>query len=168
VRLSGYAAAAFSEGTLCGRCAILNPSPEYVLREFYAAWARKDFDAMFGYCADDVAYAVYLPRGLLPFVGEAQGAITMRAVLEGILETFAVVSFSPYGIAMLGQTGRGQVDFSYRHRASGLILDSVMRHEVMIERGQITCMREYHDAGRMRAFMRLATARGEWAIGNRQ
>jgi uncharacterized protein len=137
---------------------MLNPSAEYVLREFYARWARADTDGAMAYCADDVVFAMYLPRDVVPFGGEAQGKVAMRTVLDAILRDFAHVYFIPVGITMIGQLARAQVRFCFRHRASALELDGVMRHEVVIEAGQINMVREYHDTERIRAFMMLAAS----------
>ncbi len=136
---------------------MLNPSPEYVLRELYAARARGDIEAMLRYCSDDVIFAMYLPRDVVPFGGEAHGKPAGRAAMHSIAKHFALVYFLPVGIVMLGQLARAQVRYCFRHRASALELDGVMRHEVLIEHNLITCMREYHDTERIRAFMRLAT-----------
>ncbi len=134
---------------------VLNPSPEYVLREYYAAWSQVDTEAALRYCTRGVIYELLLPRDVVDFGGEARGKHRMRRTLNAMLRDFEVIAIRPQCIVALGNQGRAQVAFRFRHRQSGLELDGVLRHEVVFELGRIACMREYHDVERFRAFMRL-------------
>ena len=137
---------------------MLYHGPEYILRECYAAWSRADYDAALSYCSDDVVFAMYLPKDVVPFGGEAHGLEEFRGCLKAILKDFEHVYYRPLNIVVSGQFGRAQIHFCFRHRATGRELDGVMRHEVMIKDNKIASMREYHDTERIRAFMQLTAA----------
>jgi ketosteroid isomerase-like protein len=109
---------------------------ETVLRAFYSAWSRTDVEAALRHCADDVVYTVYLPFDILPFEGEAQSRWELSQIMRGILRNFVIVRFVPLGVTVFGHLAHAQVQFCFRHRASGLELDGVMRHEVMFHSGR--------------------------------
>jgi ketosteroid isomerase-like protein len=137
---------------------VLNPSPEYVLREFYAAFAAGDIERALDYCDRDIAYIKNRPRFVVPFGDETHGRNAMRATMGSIWAHFIVRLFTPGGIGMVGNLARAQVRFHYRHRVSGHEFEGTLRHEVVIEHAQITCIREYQDTERIHAFMQLVRA----------
>ena len=135
-----------------------NPGPEYVLREFYAAWLGGDYERSLNCFADDVVVAQYLPRDVFAFGGESQGLAELRDRMLAFLSQFELLDYRPLNIVIQPPLARAQIYFRIRHKASGQKLDGVLRQEAVIENNRITCLREYHDCERFLAFMQLATA----------
>ncbi|MGE3064168.1 MAG: nuclear transport factor 2 family protein [Hyphomicrobiaceae bacterium] len=126
-----------------------------ILLAGYAAWAAGDLDAMLTTFSEDVLFIVHLPRDVVPFAGEHRGKATLRAILRQILETFEIVYYSAAQIAPESDRRHSQVDFLYRHRATGLEYEGSTRHIWRVERHQIVYFEEYHDTERMRSYFNL-------------
>ena len=62
---------------------------------------------------------------------------------------------TPFNIHDEGDRVRLQVEFMYRHRASGEPLSGIFRLVLQFRDGEIIRGDEYHDRARIEAFMRL-------------
>lgn len=133
----------------------MRDDPEGVLEAAIAAYVIGDLDANAAYFAPDARFAIYIDPDLLPFAGEVSGRDKIRKVAESVASTFELLQYDIKSISSQGTTVRCQAVFRYRHRASGECIDGVERIEAEIENGLIVTYREYHDADRIRAFLRL-------------
>jgi ketosteroid isomerase-like protein len=68
---------------------------------------------------------------------------------------FELQRYVPRNITSREDVARCQIEYAFRHRASGEIIDGVLRVVAQITDGRIVRFREYHDRERIRAFMRL-------------
>jgi ketosteroid isomerase-like protein len=65
------------------------------------------------------------------------------------------VLFRPFAVRVDGNVSYNQVEFMYRHRATGEMLSGRFRLVLHFEGNVIRRIEEYHDAERVNAFMRL-------------
>jgi ketosteroid isomerase-like protein len=118
-------------------------------------YASGDHDAFMALLPDDVVYALYLDEAQVPFAGETRGKALMRERIDEMHRAFEYVLFRPFGVRVEGNVSHNQVEFMYRHRVSGEMLNGRFRLVVRFEGNIIRRIEEYHDAERVNAFMRL-------------
>ncbi len=128
---------------------------EGVLEAGLSAYSLGDLEAASAYFAEDAVYAIYIDQQILPFGGEVIGRNAILRQWHEIARAFELVQHSPKIISCQDDVVRGQVQFAFRHRRSGAIIDGVLRIVAQVEHGKIVRLREYHDQERIRAFMRL-------------
>jgi ketosteroid isomerase-like protein len=120
-----------------------------------STYAAGDLDAFMGMLTDDIAYALYLDEAVITFAGETRGKAPFRERLAQMHQAFEYLLYRPIGVFTAGHTVRGQVEFMYRHRATHETLSGRFRLVVTVDGELVSRIEEYHDAERVRAFMRL-------------
>lgn len=121
-----------------------------------ATYARGDVEGMLSSVAEDVEYALYLEESELPFAGTSVGKDVLRTRINMMQDAFDYILFRLFPGRVVDRTMHNQVEFMYRHRASGEILDGRFRFLLTVgDAGLVTHIAEYHDAERVKAFMRL-------------
>ncbi len=131
------------------------PGPLEIVEQFNAAWADGNIEAAVALLADDAVYELHISNEVLPFGGETAGRTNIEAVLRQIRAEWEYILYRPRALAHDGDTVRFQVEFMYRHRASGDVLSGRFRLVMRIEDGLIKRADEYHDRAKVEAFMRL-------------
>jgi ketosteroid isomerase-like protein len=119
------------------------------------AYASGDVEGMMAVLAEDVEYVLFLDESVVPFAGATRGKDQMRARIGQMHQDFDYVLFRPFGGTVVGNRMHNQVEFIYRHRASGETLSGRFRIVITVGGGFVTHIEEYHDAERIKAFMRL-------------
>lgn len=133
----------------------MRSDPEGILEAGLKAYSLGDLPAAAAYFAEDAVYAIYIDKAILPFGGEVVGRSPMLRLWQDLLVPFELVHHAPRNISCDEDIVRCQVNFAFRHRASGEVIDGVLRIVAQVKDGQIVRYREYHDQDRLRAFMRL-------------
>jgi ketosteroid isomerase-like protein len=126
-----------------------------LLEGAYAAWAARDLSSTLACFAEDVVFAIHLPRDVVPFAGEVRGRDELAKRLQAILDDFDFLAYQPQQITSQGLHFHSQVYFHYRHKATGLDYEGTMRHVWLIVGDRIVHFEEFHDAERVRAFFAL-------------
>ncbi len=126
-----------------------------VYKDFARAWAAGDFEQTLHHIAPDAVYTLYISEEQLPFAGETVGRDAIEGALRAIRQQFEYLLYRPQNIVADGDIVRSQVEFMYRHRASGEILSGRFRIIFKIIDEKIVRADEYHDRARIEAFMRL-------------
>jgi ketosteroid isomerase-like protein len=134
---------------------LLHPAPAEVVTKFNAAWEAGDIEAALSFIADDAVYELHVSNEVLPFGGEAVGHAAIETALRRIRADWDYILYRPMALAGAGDIVRFQVEFMYRHRASGQVLNGRFRLVMRIENGLIKRADEYHDRAKVEAFMRL-------------
>ena len=119
------------------------------------AWVDGDLERMLSHVAKDVIYTRYLAEAEVPFAGETRGKPAVRAALQLMRQTFHYILFRRFPLIIEGVKARHQVEFMYRHITNGEMLTGRFRIVWTVESGLIQRSDEYHDAERIKAFMRL-------------
>jgi ketosteroid isomerase-like protein len=134
---------------------LLQPTPIEVVKEFNTAWAQGNTEDAIAYLAEDAAYALHISGDVLSHGGEHIGREKIATVLRTIREEFEYILYRPLQLTADGDTVRYQVEFMYRHRASGEVLNGRFRMVMQVTDGLILRADEYHDRAKVEAFMRL-------------
>jgi ketosteroid isomerase-like protein len=130
-------------------------SPLDIVARFNKAWAAGDIDAAMAVVGEDAVYRLHLSNDVLPFGGVTEGKTALEATLRKVREDFDYILYRPMSLNADGETVRFQVEFMYRHRASGQTLEGRFRHVMTVREGRIVCTEEYHDRAKVEAFMRM-------------
>ncbi|OYW55352.1 MAG: hypothetical protein B7Y80_13700 [Hyphomicrobium sp. 32-62-53] len=133
----------------------MRSDPEGILEAAFQAYAMGDLPAAAAYFAEDVIYAIYIDKDVLPFGGEVIGRAAILKVWQDIRLQFENLEYAPRIVSCDDDIVRCQINFAFRHRTSGEVIDGVLRIVAQVANGQIVRYREYHDQERLRAFMRL-------------
>jgi ketosteroid isomerase-like protein len=122
-----------------------------VVAGFNRAWGAGDIDAAMACVADDGVFQLRLPNDMTAYGREA-----IAAALRGARVDFEPILYRPLSLVTEGDTVRFQVEFMYRHRASGEILNGRLRMVMRVEDGAIVRADEFHDGAKVQAYLRLA------------
>jgi len=133
----------------------MRSDPEGVLEAGVRAYAIGDLPAAAAFFAENAVFAIYVDQDVLPFAGQVHGRASILETFRTIASAFEVKRYELRSMSVRNEIVRCQVDFAFRHRASGETIDGVMRIVAEVQNGLITRYREYHDQERIRAFMRL-------------
>ena len=112
------------------------PDPETVVREFCAAWSRRNIDELLGYFADD---AVYHNMPLAPVTGKDG----IREILNLFVPPAGVIEFEMRNVA-----SRGTVVFAERvdhFTIAGRTVSLPVAGVFEIREGKIAAWRDYFD-----------------------
>lgn len=132
------------------------PCPRTILNGFFSVWSEYyDLDKALTYLHPDCRYCLSVDEDLLPFAGETIGREAIGVQMALMREQFEYVLFRPRLPFDDGETVRQQVEFRYRHRASGETITGTFRFVWTIQDGLITSCEEFHDRARIEAFVRL-------------
>jgi ketosteroid isomerase-like protein len=129
--------------------------PVDVVREFTRFWTAGDIESALLLVAEDAVYALYISDDVLPFAGETAGRDNIAAALHRMRQDFEYLLYRPLDLVTNGDEVRYQVEFMYRHRASGEVLSGRFRMIMRVENGLLVRADEYHDRAKVEAFMRL-------------
>ncbi len=135
--------------------------PLEVVAQFNAAWDPGDIEAALAFVAEDAVYELHISDQVLPFGGASVGRAAIEATLRRIRADWEYILYRPLAPTADGNTVRFQVEFMYRHRASGEVLSGRFRLVMLIEDGLIKRADEFHDSAKVEAFMRLVAGSEE-------
>lgn len=127
--------------------------PQGTLEAVITAFSLEDIESTAAYFAED-ADVVIVTTPEIVLVGRAD--LTRR--LQTVVADFHVETFSARTILPADDGLRTQILYALRHRATGQVIDGIMRVTATIRDGRIVRWREYQDADRVEAFMRLVRA----------
>lgn len=130
-----------------------------VVENIYAAWQARNLSQVLQLLADDMVFALHIPREVLAIGGETIGKPAVKAALQGLLDTYDFLAYEPGPIAVDGPKANGEVRFRYRQKTTGEIIDSRMRHQWLVETGQAKRLDEWHDVAVVTAFLDRVAAR---------
>ncbi len=129
--------------------------PADVVRAFTRFWTAGDIDSALLLVAEHSVYALHISGDLLPFAGETIGRDNIAVALHRMRADYEYVLYRPLDLVVNGDTVRYQVEFMYRHLASGELLSGRFRMIMRVENGLLVRTDEYHDRAKVEAFLRL-------------
>lgn len=127
--------------------------PQGILEAVITAFSLEDIESTAAYFADDADFVIVTTPEII-----LQGRTDIARRLQTVVRDFHVDRFAARTILPTQDGLRTQILFAFRHRATGQIIDGVMRVTVVVRDGRIVSWREYQDADRVEAFIRLVRA----------
>jgi ketosteroid isomerase-like protein len=126
-----------------------------VVASFFACWGVQDLEMALVHAHPEVVYTIHNGVDASPFSGVYRGPERIRDLGYAVLAEFDYVMYQPEIVSVDGSFVRARVDFRYRHRATGNIIEGSRRLEFEIRDGLIARLDSYEDARRLEAFMRM-------------
>ncbi len=127
--------------------------PHGILEAVITAFSLEDIESTVAYFASDADFVVVTTPEIT-----LAGRADIRRRLQTIVADFHVDTFTARTILPADDGLRTQIMYAFRHRATGQVIDGIMRVTATVRDGRIVRWREYQDADRVEAFMRLVRA----------
>jgi ketosteroid isomerase-like protein len=129
--------------------------PADIARAFAKAWADGDVATAKAFLAEDAVYECNLSGDVLPVSGKTVGRNEIEILMRRLQKEFEYLLYRPLNVVSDGDDVRLQVEFMYRHRASGETLTGRSRLVVHIAGGLILRADAYYDRAMVETFFRL-------------
>lgn len=128
-----------------------------IVRSWWRFWASGRKAEGLSLMSDDLFYGLYVPEDVLLFGGETRGKAAGSDRLQTILDHFYLIKYVGEVVKVDGDVVHGRVEYCFRHKVTGEDIDGTMRQVIEFRDGLIVSWREYTDAARVQAFMRLVS-----------
>ncbi len=126
--------------------------PETVIADIYDAWRKQDLDWLASYLPDDFCHVIYIPPEIHPLGGMSNGKQAALQRLATIASQFDVLRFDTSELIFQKNRAGVEIPIRYRHRQTGVELETTMANFWMFEEGWPVKLTEYHGIGRIQAF----------------
>ena len=124
-----------------------------VVENIHTAWKSRDLDRVLNLLADDMVFALHIPREVLPIGGETKGKTAVTAALRGLLDTYDFVTYDPGPLSVDGGKVSGEVKFQYREKATGEAITNQLRQLWLVDAGKAQRLDEWHDLAAVTSFL---------------
>jgi ketosteroid isomerase-like protein len=125
---------------------------ETVLSDIYDAWRSQDLDRLATYLPNDFSHVVYIPTEVHPLGGLCNGKQAVLARLGLIAAEFDFLRFDTGDLMIHKDRASVEIPICYRHRRTGIVLESRIANFWTFEEGWPVKLSEYHDVARIQAF----------------
>jgi len=127
-----------------------------VVASFLACWSVQDLEMAVAHTHPDIVYTIHNGRDASPLAGAYCGPEACRDLGYAMLAEFDYLTYEPTIVAVEGNIVRAQVNFRYRHRTTGNIIEGSRRLVFEIRDELIYRLDSYEDTLRLEAFMRMS------------
>ncbi len=125
---------------------------ETVISDIYDAWRSQDLDRLATYLPDDFSHVVYIPTEVHPLGGLCSGKKAALARLGLIAAEFDFLRFDTSDLMIHEERAGVEIPIRYRHRQTGVVLETKIANFWTFEEGWPVKLSEYHDIARIQAF----------------
>ena len=125
---------------------------ETVISDIYDAWRSQDLDRLASYLPNDFSHMVYIPTEVHPLGGLCSGKKAALARLGLIAAEFDFLRFDTNDLMIHKERAAVEIPIHYRHRQTGVVLETKMANFWTFEEGWPVKLSEYHDIARIQAF----------------
>ena len=133
-------------------------STSVILGDIYDAWRAQDLDLLASYLPIDFSHSIYIPQDIHPLGGHSQGKKASVARLGLIAAQFDILRFDTSGLMTDRSRAAVEIPIRYRHRETGVPLETKIVNFWIFEDGWPVQVTEYHDVGRIQAFSHAVAA----------
>jgi ketosteroid isomerase-like protein len=123
-----------------------------IVKQIYDAWLAHDLETVAGLLPDDFSHDLLIPTDIHPLGGLYKG----RAAIDRIRAVAAEFDFLKFDTSsLIAEVNRVAVEIPiyYRHRETGVFLQTTFVDFWTFEDGRPVKLVEYHDVPRMQDFM---------------
>lgn len=127
-----------------------------VVASFFTYWKVQDLEMAVAHGHPELIYTIHNGRDASPLAGAYRGPDGCRDLGYAMLAEFDYLHYDPEIIGVEGNIVRAQVNFRYRHRKTGNIIEGSRRLVFEIKDELIYRLDSYEDTLRLEAFMRMS------------
>jgi ketosteroid isomerase-like protein len=125
---------------------------EAILGDIYDAFRAQDLDWLASYLPDDFTHVMHIPTDVSPGFGECRGKKPVIERWRMAIAEFDFLLVDSSGLIAEASRAAIEIHFRYRHRRTGLLLESTKANFWELEDGWPVRLTEYYDVGPIRAF----------------
>jgi ketosteroid isomerase-like protein len=123
-----------------------------LVREIYGAWLVHDMDTIAGLLPEDFSHALLIPTEIHPLGGLYKGKAAMDRI-RAVAAEFDFLKFDMSSLIAEANRVAVEIPIHYRHRESGVPLQTTFVDFWTFEDGCPVKLIEYHDVASMQDFM---------------
>src|SRR3989304_6586286 len=125
---------------------------ETIIADIYDAWRAQDLEGLEGSLPADFTHMIYLPAEVPPLGGLCRGKAAALERLGLIAHQFDFLRFDTSGLMIQKNRIGIEIPIHYRHRETGMQLETIIVNFWTFEDGWPVRLAEYTAVGRIQAF----------------
>jgi ketosteroid isomerase-like protein len=125
---------------------------ETIITDIYDAWRAQDIDWLASYLPKDFSHMIYLPPEVSPLGGLRSGKAAAIHRLGVIAVRYDFLRYDTSDTMIRKDRVGLEIPICYRHRQTGMQLETVIGNFWTFEDGWPVGLAEYHDVSRIQAF----------------
>jgi ketosteroid isomerase-like protein len=122
------------------------------VRRIYDAWLAHDIDTLAGFFPENFSHTLHLPTEIHPLGGHYTGKAAVERICS-VAADFDFISFDASSLIAEGNRVAVEIPIHYRHRETGVPLQTTFVAFWTFEDGRPVKLVEYLDVARMQEFM---------------
>jgi ketosteroid isomerase-like protein len=125
---------------------------EIIIGDIYDAWRAQDLEWLASYLPDDFSHMIHIPTEVHPLGGLCRGKAAAIERFAIVAHQFDFLHFDTSDLMMQKDRAGLEIPVRYRHRETGVQLETTIVNFWTFEDGWPVRLAEYHDIGRIQAF----------------
>ncbi len=125
---------------------------ESILTDIYDAWRAQDIEWLGSYLPDDFCHMVHVPTEIHPLGGLRRGKTAALQRWTTVAQEFDLLRFDTSGLMLQHNRAGLEIPSTYRHKATGLQIETTIVNFWTFEDGWPVKLAEYYDIERVQAF----------------
>jgi ketosteroid isomerase-like protein len=131
---------------------------ESIVSDIYDAWRAQDVAWLGTYLPNDFSHMVYVPKEIHPLGGLCQGKAAVLQRFTIVAQDYDLLRYDTSDLMTQRDRAGLEISGHYRHKATGLQIETTIVNFWTFEDGWPIKLAEYHDIERLQAFTARLTA----------
>jgi ketosteroid isomerase-like protein len=125
---------------------------ETIITDIYDAWRAQDLEWLASYLPEDFSHMVYVPTEIHPLGGLCRGKVAALQRWTVVSQELDLLRYDTSDLMIRENRAGLEIPAHYRHRETGVQIETVIVNFWTFEDGWPVRLAEYHDIGRVKAF----------------
>jgi ketosteroid isomerase-like protein len=125
---------------------------ESILTDIYDAWRAQDIEWLGSYLPNDFCHMVYVPTEIHPLGGLRRGKTAALQRFAIVAQEHDLLRYDTSDLMIQKDRAGLEITGHYRHKATGLQIETTIVNFWTFEDGWPVKLAEYHDIERVQAF----------------
>jgi ketosteroid isomerase-like protein len=125
---------------------------ETIITDIYDAWRAQDLEWLASYLPEDFSHMVYVPTEIHPLGGLCRGKVAALQRWTVVSQDLDLLRYDTSDLMIRENRAGLEIPAHYRHRETGVQIETVIVNFWTFEDGWPVRLAEYHDIGRVKAF----------------
>lgn len=137
---------------------------EIILGDFYDAWRAQDVALLGTYLPNDFSHMVYVPKEIHPLGGLSRGKAAVLERFAIVAQEYELLRYDTSGLMIHKDRAGVEIVGHYRHRGTGVQIETPIVNFWTFEDGWPVKLSEYHDIERVQKFVADLAALGAMSL----